>query len=400
MRTELTPQVRLSSVLLRIEAGWSPLCESELPGPGDWGVLGLGSVTSGQFDPRSAKRLPWGISPRPELQVGAGDVLVARANGSRRFVGVGCVVPEIRQKLMLSDLIYRLVPNPVRLDSEFLGLVIGSARVRAQVDSSMRSTSGQFKISQADLRNFVIPDLLLPEQRRIVKVANLVEARISAEVMALRKEEKLWGGLVNRNLQEHIHKFKAAPLADVSVGRGVYGSNAAAVERQDRLPRYVRITDIDERGCLVADSSSVASVPWGNAQGHLLQRGDLLIARTGFTTGKSYLYRESDGLCAFAGYLVRFRIDPNIMMPEYAFMWTRADAFKSWVNRNVREVGQRNISAREYDGHSIPVPPITEQRKLVEVWESARSAGSLRQQEIARLRTLKQALVEDLMHVA
>ncbi|MFG2590876.1 hypothetical protein [Streptomyces sp. NPDC048438] len=392
--------MRLSSVLLRIEAGWSPICESESPGPGDWGVLGLGSVTSGRFDPQNAKRLPWGIAPRPELQVGAGDVLVARANGSRRFVGVGCVVPETRQKLMLSDLIYRLVPNPVRLDSQFLGLVIGSARVRAQVDSSMRSTSGQFKISQTDLQNFLIPDLPLPEQRKIVKVANLVEARIGAEVTALRKEEKLWGGIVNQELKEHARHFGTAPLAKVSVGKGAYGSNAAAVERNDRLPRYVRITDVDERGCLVADSSSVASVPWGSARGYLLQSGDLLIARTGFTTGKSYLYRESDGLCAYAGYLVRFRIDPNIMMPQYAFMWTRADAFKSWVNQNVREVGQRNISAREYDGHPIPVPPMTEQRKLVEVWESARSADFFRRQEIARLRTLKQALVENLMHVA
>ncbi|MFK4248998.1 restriction endonuclease subunit S [Streptomyces angustmyceticus] len=243
----------------------------------------------------------------------------------------------------------------------------------------------------------LFPLLSLEQQRRIVEAIDAVTERVEVERETLAKEMLLWEGLLNHELFSHVQEYGTEPLRDVCLSGGAYGSNAAAVPSDLTMPRYVRITDIDDHGCLATDATSTVSIPWESARPHLLADGDLLIARTGFTTGKSYLYRSSDGICAYAGYLVRFQVNPERMLPEYAFLWTRGNGFLSWVSQNVREVGQRNISAREYNEHEIAVPPLEQQRKLVNAWHAARESHSLRQLGVERLRTLRQAVSDDLL---
>ncbi|WP_124278176.1 restriction endonuclease subunit S, partial [Streptomyces sp. ADI93-02] len=202
------------------------------------------------------------------------------------------------------------------------------------------------------------------QQQRIVELLDAVQQRIDVEQAALLKLENIWEGALNVELDRHLRDSEPSRLIDVSFAGGEYGSNSSASPHRMALPRYVRITDIDSKGFLSPGDSGAASIPLEVARRYILAEGDLLIARTGFTTGKSYLYRSADGLCAFAGYLVRFRIDPSVMDPEYAFLWTHGNAFRGWVSQNVREVGQRNISAREYNEHEIAHPPLEEQWKL------------------------------------
>ncbi|MEV6763945.1 restriction endonuclease subunit S [Streptomyces sp. NPDC051105] len=241
------------------------------------------------------------------------------------------------------------------------------------------------------------PLIPMGQQRRIVDILGAIQENIKAEEEFLAKQDRLWGGVLNQELERHEKQYGSTPLRDVSRGGGSYGSNSPASPHRIGMPRYVRITDIDEKGFLSPADSGAASISESAAARYLLGEGDLLIARTGYTTGKSYLYRPSDGPCAFAGYLVRFRIDPNQMLPDYAFLWTSGNRFREWVSRNVREVGQRNISAREFDDHEVAHPPLSVQRKLVEAAEAAREARSLRMMEINRLRTLRSALADALL---
>lgn len=361
-------------------------------------MLGLGCLTPEGFQPRQLKNAPAGVSARHPAVLDDGDLLISRANtrdlvglaGVYRDIGTPCIYPDLMMRLRLSR----------ECISEFMELLLRSTGVRRRIMAMAQGTSeSMVKISAEMVRGLLVPLISLDEQQRIVAGMSAISARINGESQALRKEKAIWDGLVNRQLEDHVTAFATSRLSDVCLGAGSYGSNAAAVPRDDRMPRYVRITDIDDQGELSTDTSSAVSLPWETAQPHLLKDGDLLIARTGYTTGKSYLYRSSSGLCAYAGYLVRYRFDPAAMMPEYAFIWTRANIFKKWVSRNVREVGQRNISAREYDGHRIAVPPLSVQRELVDAWEAARSAILLRQKEISRLRTLKQAIADDLLTV-
>lgn len=361
--------------------------------------LRVANVQNGYIDTAEVKTVRVLESEVDRFSLSPGDVLLTEG-GDFDKLGRGAVWDGRLSPCLYQNHIFRVRCNLPDLVPEYLSLYMASPEGRAYFLSIAKQTTNLATINSSQLK--AMPVLLpsVAEQRRIVEVLEATDKRIGAESAASRKEELLWDGLINQRIEKHANEFEGMRLADVCHTSGTYGSNAAAVPRDDRLPRYVRITDIDDLGNLSADPSSAVSVPWESARPYILEDGDLLIARTGYTTGKSYLYRSADGLCAYAGYLVRFRVDPSVLLPEYAFMWTRANVFKKWVSRNVREVGQRNISAREYDDHRIAVPPLTVQRELVDAWEAARASSLLRQQEIARLRTLKQAIADDLLAAA
>lgn len=169
--------VPLKQLLEAVQSGWSPVCDSVPPAPDERGVLRLSAITSGTFVPEEAKRLLSGAVARAALEVVAGDVLVSRANGVKALVGVSCYVEEVRAGLYLPDLVFRLFPDPAHLDPKFLSLVLGSAEMRRQIDSVMRGTSGQYKISKADIRRLSVPAMPLSEQHRIAAVQRGFEHR-------------------------------------------------------------------------------------------------------------------------------------------------------------------------------------------------------------------------------
>ncbi|MGN9915831.1 hypothetical protein [Micromonospora palomenae] len=253
------------------------------------------------------------------------------------------------------------------------------------------------KISSATLMNLKIPLVPLPEQHKIIRSLSAVDGLLRYESQALAKERALLDGFVNATLHRHLQEFGTVQLGELSIGGGSYGSSSPAVPYVESGPRYVRITDIDEFGELTSEPGTRAGLPEHIARHYLLEAGDLLIARTGFTVGKSYLYRPEDGVCAYAGYLVRFRIDSDRILPDYAFLWSRGHHFKHWVAQNMREVGQRNISAREYETHHIPLPPIGIQRDLVAQWRQMRASIRVGQRQLSKLKEVKRALVRDML---
>ena len=92
-------------------------------------------------------------------------------------------------------------------------------------------------------------------------------------------------------------------LQDISILGPQYGANVRAIPPAGLGVRYVRITDIDGQGQLRPDS---LSEPDGrDLNDYLLDDGDLVVARSGATVGKSYRHVEANGRCVFAGYLIR-----------------------------------------------------------------------------------------------
>lgn len=235
----------------------------------------------------------------------------------------------------------------------------------------------------------------IPEQRQIAKILDTLDGAIISSNASTQKLLNVRRGVLEDLLQYVMSSSEQQELVAVCTNFGDYGSNSAAIPYDDRLPRYVRITDIDDFGGLRADSR--VSIGRTGVGPYLLADGDLLLARTGFTTGKPYLYRQSDGECAFAGYLVRFRPDRTLLLPQYLFLWTQSVTFSRWVNSTIREVGQRNISAREYSRHLLPVPYLERQREIVDRIRSVDDELRLRREITAKLELLKQGLMDDLL---
>ncbi|MFG2760721.1 hypothetical protein [Streptomyces wuyuanensis] len=170
----------LKDMLQRVETGWSPVCEPRLPAADEWGVLKLSAVTTGSFREGEAKALPPQIAPRLSLEVKPGDVLMSRANGVKSLVGVACTVERTREGLLIPDLVFRLVVDKQKLDPQFLGVVLASDELRRQINDAMRGSSGQYKISQADVRELLVPSVALGEQRHAVATGAAFERRVTA----------------------------------------------------------------------------------------------------------------------------------------------------------------------------------------------------------------------------
>lgn len=95
-----------------------------------------------------------------------------------------------------------------------------------------------------------------------------------------------------------------------------YGANEAAESSDPDQPRFVRITDVGENGNLREDTFK--SLAKEIAEPYLLREGDLLMARSGATVGKSFMYKNEWGVACFAGYLIRARLNQEVLIPVQA----------------------------------------------------------------------------------
>ena len=184
-------------------------------------------------------------------------------------------------------------------------------------------------------------------------------------------------------------------LIDCCLIKGEYGINAAAVEYAEELPTYIRITDIDDDGYYSAIKK--ASVNDEDSSKYILSRGDILFARTGATVGKTYLYEESDGNLVFAGFLIRFRPNENILLPEHLKYFTSTKTYWDWVKTVSMRSGQPGINAEEYGSLKIPLPHPFEQRAIGHILGLMDSAISKNNQLIAQKELRKKWLMQNLL---
>lgn len=164
-------------------------------------------------------------------------------------------------------------------------------------------------------------------------------------------------------------KIQNATLASLSVdGRGSYGIGASAVERSEDLYTYLRITDIRDDGTL--NMADLKSVDDEKAAQYLLKPNDIVFARTGASTGRNYFYDGTDGEFVYAGFLIKFSINPQKVNPKYVKYYCMSDAYKGWIHSFNTGSTRGNINAQTLGGMPIPIPSRQQQDGIVEVLSS------------------------------
>ena len=148
-----------------------------------------------------------------------------------------------------------------------------------------------------------------------------------------------------------------------------YGLNVAAKE-YDGENKYIRITDIDDdsREFKQEDITS-PDIDLSSAENYRLSEGDILFARTGASVGKSYIYKASDGLVYYAGFLIRARIKSEYNA-EFVFQNTLTDDYEKFIKVTSMRSGQPGVNAQEYSKHQIMVPSKLEQDKISDCFRS------------------------------
>lgn len=164
-------------------------------------------------------------------------------------------------------------------------------------------------------------------------------------------------------------EIQNATLASISVdGRGSYGIGASAVERSENLYTYLRITDIRDDGTL--NMADLKSVDDEKASQYLLKPNDIVFARTGASTGRNYFYDGTDGEFVYAGFLIKFSIDPQKVNPKYVKYYCMSDAYKGWIHSFSTGSTRGNINAQTLGGMPISLPPRQQQDGIVKILSS------------------------------
>ena len=235
----------------------------------------------------------------------------------------------------------------------------------------LSNDGGQKNLSAGIIKEIEVVSPSKEEQTKIATFLSTVDEKISQLSQKLHLLGQYKQGMMQKLFSQQIcfkaddgsefGEWEERKLSEISQ-KAMYGMNAAATE-YDGINKYLRITDI----CEFSNSFKKDNLTSPNAElfdRYKLQLGDLLFARTGASVGKSYLYREDDGITYFAGFLIKFSLNTNLVIPYFIFLQTLTKGFSQWVVTNSMRSGQPGINAEEYSSYIFKVPCLEEQTKI------------------------------------
>ena len=189
-----------------------------------------------------------------------------------------------------------------------------------------------------------------------------------------------------------MSSWKTVSLSDhaESVDYGV----TASASTSEVGPKFLRITDIQD-GRVDWDT-----VPWcecdeREASASRLRTGDIVFARTGATTGKSFLLKDCPENSVFASYLIRVRVGSELN-PRFLAHYFSTPQYWAQITSGTRGVAQPGVNATTLRALKLPLPPLAEQRRIAAVLDAAEALRAKRRAALAQLDTLTQAIFIDM----
>lgn len=180
-------------------------------------------------------------------------------------------------------------------------------------------------------------------------------------------------------------------LKDIS-NKGMYGIGASATEF-DGENVYVRITDINESSRKINNDKLTS--PDRLDKKYLLNENDVLFARTGASTGKTYIHKhyDSDKNYYFAGFLIKFEFKNNYLA-NFIFQNTLTKRFENWVSVMSVRSGQPGINSEEYGKLKMRFPSKVEQNKIGDFFSKLDRQIELEEQKLEKLEEQKKGYMQ------
>ncbi|WP_186131493.1 restriction endonuclease subunit S [Burkholderia gladioli] len=257
------------------------------------------------------------------------------------------------------------------------------------------------KINREDLSAFSIALPPQNEQRAIATALSDVDALLSSLDALIAKKRDIKQAAMQQLLKGKTRlpgfggEWEVKRLGDCLLSNPDYGINAPAAAYSDNLPVYIRITDIDDDGRF--NPSPRVSVDSPYSGNYILQDGDVVFARTGASVGKSYRYRVQDGPLVFAGFLIRVRPNPKLLMPDFLAGSVTTKGYWNWVRLMSMRSGQPGINGNEYATLPLLLPPIEEQTAIAEVLSDMDAELAALEARRDKTRLLKQGMMQELL---
>ena len=295
--------------------------------------------------------------------------------------------------------------SPDNIDGKFLYFLIAQDRF---VNYVMCGAKGS-KMPRGDKNHILEYETGVPtesEQRKIAHFIDLLNARISSQNSLINLIKKYKRGSLSALFPKKgeitpqyrfagfTKPWEQRKLSEMC-GTFEYGLNAAAKEF-DGKNKYIRITDIDDasREFLLSDLSSPDICLDGMSK-YLLSSGDIVFARTGASVGKTYIYRENDGIVYFAGFLIRAKVNQD-NDAEFVFQSTLSPSYEKYIRITSQRSGQPGVNAQEYGEYDLFAPSKEEQQRIGHFLRGIDNLITLHQHKYDILLSLKNALLQQL----
>jgi type I restriction enzyme S subunit len=179
-------------------------------------------------------------------------------------------------------------------------------------------------------------------------------------------------------------KWPTATLGEIAASVD-YGLTASATQLPEG-PKFLRITDIQN------DQVDWDSVPFCQATNdeeaaNNLAPGDIVFARTGATTGKSFFLRSCPKRAVFASYLIRVRPSDRVDA-NYLSKFFQSENYWAQIRKSARGATQPGVNSTVLKQLSVPIPPLVEQRRIAAILDQADELRRNRRAALERLGTL------------
>ena len=313
-------------------------------------------------------------------RVEVGDIVFSRVGSIGRIAKV----TEKERGWLISGQMLRLRLGSNSLNPAYSVYALSSKIVEDYVTYySVGSTRDS--INTEILMNLKIPLPSLEEQSQIaafldketIKIDALIDKQEQLITLLREKRQAIISHAVTRGLNPNAkmkdsgiewlgevpEHWEVKKLKHIVTKPLMYGANEAAIDDDRDQPRFVRITDIRNNGTLREDT--FRSLPWYLAKSYMLREGDVLLARSGATVGKSFIYSSDWGECCFAGYLIKASIDISKASPHWFYRYTESDYYWNWISSTLIQATIQNVSAEKYNNFFLCIPPKQEQERII-----------------------------------
>lgn len=310
-----------------------------------------------------------------------GDILLCARNGSAHLVGKSAYIEKINEGVTFGAFM-----SIVRSDlKKYLFYFFNSQVFKSQ--TGLFSTSTINQLTSDTLNNMFISfpkdmkeqtaiahyldkktqeiDQLIDEKKQLIKLFEEEKTTIISQFITKGLDHSAemsnsaieWIGDIPKHWE--VKKLKYV-LSD----KLKYGANESADEENRENPRYIRITDFGKNGKLKKDTFK--SLPPEKANEYLLKEGDILFARSGATVGKTFQFKNYTGIACFAGYLIKASPNPDMILSDYLYLFTKTSNYEQWKNSIFNQATIQNIGADKYAYLDITIPKIEEQKVIID----------------------------------
>ena len=292
-------------------------------------------------------------------------------------------------------------------NAEFMSIELNGAEIENQLRKIVSSGARMDGLLNISFDEYTSVSVLLPGTEEQDRIADFFRHLDNLITLHQRKFEKLTN--VKKSMLEKMFPQNGSSYPEIRFkgftdpweqrklsemcGTFEYGLNAAAKEF-DGNNKYIRITDIDDasREFLLSDLSSPDICLDGMSK-YLLSSGDIVFARTGASVGKTYIYRENDGIVYFAGFLIRAKVNQD-NDAEFVFQSTLSPSYEKYIRITSQRSGQPGVNAQEYGEYDLFAPSKEEQQRIGHFLRGIDNLITLHQRELEKLQNIKKSMLE------